>query len=83
MGAPGSGETMRAVVTRGGELAVGTVDDPSPGPGHVVVRSLGAGICGSDLHALADFPHFAELMARVGAPALDLPAQGFADPLGR
>jgi threonine dehydrogenase-like Zn-dependent dehydrogenase len=62
---------MRAVVTRGGDLVVGTVDDPSPGPGHVVVRSLSAGICGSDLHALADFRHFTELMARAGAPPLD------------
>ena len=62
---------MRAVVTRGGALVVTDADDPVPGPGQVVVRSLSAGICGSDLHALADFPHFAGLMARVGAPALD------------
>ena len=62
---------MRAVVTRSGGLVVADVDDPVPGPGQVVVRSLSAGICGSDLHALADFPHFAELMARVGAPPLD------------
>lgn len=48
-----------------------SVADPTPGSGHVVVRSLSAGICGSDLHALADFPHFAELMNRVGAPAID------------
>jgi len=62
---------MRAAVTRGGELVVGTVDDPSPGPGHVVARSLAAGICGSDLHALADFTHFTALMDRVGVPHLD------------
>ncbi len=62
---------MRAVVTRGGALVVTDADDPVPGPGQVVVRSLSAGICGSDLHALADFPHFAGLMARVGASALD------------
>ena len=37
----------------------------------MVVRSLAAGICGSDLHVLADFPRFAELMARVGAPSPD------------
>ncbi len=52
-------------------MIVDSVADPSPGSGHVVVRSLAAGICGSDLHALADFPHFAELMARVGAPSPD------------
>ncbi len=62
---------MRAAVTRGGGLEVGTVDDPTPGSGHVVVRSLSAGICGSDLHALADFAHFTDLMGRVGAPPLD------------
>jgi threonine dehydrogenase-like Zn-dependent dehydrogenase len=62
---------MRAAVTRGGELVVGTVDDPSPGPGHVVARPLAAGICGSDLHALADFAHFTALMDRVGVPHLD------------
>jgi threonine dehydrogenase-like Zn-dependent dehydrogenase len=62
---------MRAAVTRGGELVVGVVDDPSVGSGHVVVRSLAAGICGSDLHALADFAHFTGLMDRIGVPALD------------
>ena len=42
-----------------------------PSSGHVVVRSLAAGICGSDLHALADFAHFTGLMDSVGVPALD------------
>jgi threonine dehydrogenase-like Zn-dependent dehydrogenase len=62
---------MRAAVTRGGQLVVGDVTDPLPSSGHVVVRSLAAGICGSDLHALADFAHFTGLMASVGVPALD------------
>ena len=62
---------MRAAVTRGGRLVVGEVAEPAPGSGHVVVRSLAAGICGSDLHALADFPHFTGLMDSVGVPALD------------
>jgi threonine dehydrogenase-like Zn-dependent dehydrogenase len=62
---------MRAVITRGGALETSTVDDPTPGSGHLVVRSLAAGICGSDLHALADFSRFTELVARVGAPPLD------------
>ena len=53
---------MRAAVTRGGQLVVGDVADPVPSSGHVVVRSLAAGICGSDLHALADFSHFTGLM---------------------
>jgi threonine dehydrogenase-like Zn-dependent dehydrogenase len=62
---------MRAAVTRDGQLVVGSVPDPEPGSGHVVVRSLAAGICGSDLHALADFAHFTGLMDSVGVPALD------------
>lgn len=62
---------MRAAVTRGGRLVVGAVPDPEPSSGHVIVRSLAAGICGSDLHALSDFPHFTGLMDAVGVPALD------------
>src|SRR5271169_5345144 len=66
---------MRAAVTRDGQLVVGEVPEPVPSSGQVVVRSLAAGICGSDLHALADFDHFTALLARVGAPAPD-PAAG-------
>jgi threonine dehydrogenase-like Zn-dependent dehydrogenase len=62
---------MQAAVTRGGALVVGEVADPTPGSGHVLVRSLAAGICGSDLHALADFTHFTGLMDSVGVPSLD------------
>jgi threonine dehydrogenase-like Zn-dependent dehydrogenase len=62
---------MRAAVTRGGRLVVGEVDDVAAGPGHVLARSLSTGICGSDLHALADFTHFTGLMGSVGVPSLD------------
>src|SRR5580700_4005738 len=62
---------MRAAVTRDGQLVVGEVPDPTPSSGHVVVRSLATGICGSDLHALGDFAHFTGLMDKVGVPALD------------
>ena len=65
---------MRAAVTRGGQLVVGDMAEPVPSSGHVVVRSLSTGICGSDLHALADFSHFTGLMDRIGAPALDAEA---------
>jgi threonine dehydrogenase-like Zn-dependent dehydrogenase len=47
------------------------VEDPQAGSGHVLVRPLSTGICGSDLHALADFANFTGLMDRVGAPSLD------------
>ncbi|MGH9098310.1 MAG: zinc-binding dehydrogenase, partial [Acidimicrobiales bacterium] len=62
---------MRAAVTRGGRLEVVDVEDPEAGSGHVLVRPLSTGICGSDLHALADFANFTGLMERVGAPSLD------------
>jgi threonine dehydrogenase-like Zn-dependent dehydrogenase len=62
---------MRAAVTRDGQLVVGEVPDPTPSSGHVVVRSLAAGICGSDLHALGDFKHFTGLMDSVGVPILN------------
>ena len=62
---------MKAAVTRKGALVVDDVPEPVPSSGHVVARSLAAGICGSDLHALGDFAHFTTLMGSVGAPALD------------
>jgi len=42
---------MRAAVMRDHRLVVDTVDDPHPGIGQVVVKTLACGICGSDLHA--------------------------------
>ena len=41
---------MRAAVLRGGTVQAGVVDDPVPGPGQLLVRSLACGICASDLH---------------------------------
>ena len=41
---------MRAVVLRGGELEVVELDDPTPGPGQVLIAPHYTGICGSDLH---------------------------------
>jgi threonine dehydrogenase-like Zn-dependent dehydrogenase len=63
---------MRAAVTRPGGIEVDEVPEPTPGSGHVVVRTLACGICGSDLHAAQDMRRFAGLIAEVGAPgALD------------
>jgi threonine dehydrogenase-like Zn-dependent dehydrogenase len=59
---------MRAAVTRTGRIDVDDVDDPVPGSGHVLVRSLACGICGSDLHAAQDLHRFADLSNRVGLP---------------
>jgi len=42
---------MRAAVLRGGVVeARAGLDDPVPGPGQLLVRSLACGICASDLH---------------------------------
>jgi|SRR5271166_1696478 len=57
---------MRAAVARDDRLEVDDVPEPAPGAGHVLVRTLANGICGSDLHALTDLRHFAELTSRVG-----------------
>jgi threonine dehydrogenase-like Zn-dependent dehydrogenase len=59
---------MRAAVTRSGGIEVEDVEEPIPGPGQVLVRTLACGICGSDLHAAADLRRFAGLVAEVGGP---------------
>jgi threonine dehydrogenase-like Zn-dependent dehydrogenase len=41
---------MRAVVLRGGRLGVREVDDPVPGPGELLLRTLSTAICASDVH---------------------------------
>lgn len=68
---------MRAVVTTADGLEATIVSDPTPGSGHVLVRTLACGICGSDLHAAQDLRHFAELTTQAGAPGAFDPDQGF------
>ena len=67
---------MRAAVTRPGGLEVTDVAAPTPGSGHVLVRPLACGICGSDLHAAQDLEHFVELTGKVGGPNPMDPARG-------
>jgi threonine dehydrogenase-like Zn-dependent dehydrogenase len=43
---------MRAAVLRNGRIEVRATADPTPGPGHVLVRSLACGVCASDIHFL-------------------------------
>ncbi|MER8184549.1 zinc-dependent alcohol dehydrogenase family protein [Kitasatospora sp. NPDC094015] len=44
---------MKAVVISSpGVLGIETVDDPTPGPGEVVVEVAACGLCGTDLHIL-------------------------------
>jgi (R,R)-butanediol dehydrogenase/meso-butanediol dehydrogenase/diacetyl reductase len=40
-----------------GDLQVETVQLPPPGPGEVLVEVAYCGVCGSDLHEIADGPH--------------------------
>jgi 2-desacetyl-2-hydroxyethyl bacteriochlorophyllide A dehydrogenase len=64
---------------RQGRLEVDEVDDPEPGPGQVLVRTLACGICGSDLHALA---HADEMVAMSSAsePPPGMPGPVLMDP---
>ncbi|GAA3195767.1 zinc-binding dehydrogenase [Actinocorallia longicatena] len=57
---------MRAALTRDKTLVVTEVPDPVPLDGQVLVRTLACGICGSDLHALADPDAFMETSRRSG-----------------
>ena len=41
-----------AVISSPGVVSVESVDDPTPGPGDVVVQVAGCGLCGTDLHIL-------------------------------
>lgn len=41
---------MRAAVLRGGKIEVRETQDPTPGPGQILVKTCACGICASDLH---------------------------------
>ena len=58
--------TMRRVVVHPGRIAVETADIPVPGPGEALVRTLAAGVCGSDLHAARGRHPFVPLPYRPG-----------------
>jgi 2-desacetyl-2-hydroxyethyl bacteriochlorophyllide A dehydrogenase len=58
--------TMRQVVVYPGNVTVEIVDRPRPRPGEVLVRSLLAGVCGSDLHAAHGRHPFVALPYRPG-----------------
>jgi len=64
---------MRAVVLQGGALELVDAADPTPGPGEAVVRTLAAGICGTDLHCVRHTELFvASSRAVLGYDLMDL-----------
>jgi threonine dehydrogenase-like Zn-dependent dehydrogenase len=54
-------DIMRAAIFRNGQIVVGEVPEPKPGKGHVLVKSLACGICGTDLHARMHAPRMVEM----------------------
>src|SRR6201996_6301466 len=61
---------MRRVVIYPGRIAVETADLPAPGPDEALVRTLVAGVCGSDLHAAHGRHPFVPLPYRPGHEAV-------------
>ena len=59
---------MKAAVMRGKELSVEDIDDPVPGNGEVLVKTLACGICGSDLHTLQHGDQMVQMSVESGAP---------------
>lgn len=57
---------MRRVVIYPGRIAVEAADVPVPGPNEALVRTLAAGVCGSDLHAAHGRHPFVSLPYRPG-----------------
>jgi threonine dehydrogenase-like Zn-dependent dehydrogenase len=63
---------MRAAIFRNGEIVVGRMAEPTPGPGQVLVKTLACGICGSDLHARQHAPRMVEMAKKTGRTPMDL-----------
>jgi len=61
-----SRSNMKAVVCKDQQLRVTDLEQPKPGAGHVLVKVLRCGICGSDLHARKHCGHYGEVMRRSG-----------------
>ncbi|MFA7597676.1 MAG: zinc-binding dehydrogenase [Novosphingobium sp.] len=64
---------MKAAILSAGAIRVDDLPEPTPQAGHIVVKPLVCGICGSDLHARDHAPHLCDLLHRAGF-------RGFMDP---
>ena len=63
---------MRAAVMRGDRFVVENRPMPEPGPGNVLVRVRGCGICGSDLHYFHHIDKMIERVRDLGGPAVEM-----------
>ncbi|MEY9108494.1 threonine dehydrogenase-like Zn-dependent dehydrogenase/drug/metabolite transporter (DMT)-like permease [Bradyrhizobium yuanmingense] len=70
--APKGRSRMRAAIFRNGEIVVGRMAEPTPGPGQVLVKTLACGICGSDLHARQHAHRMVEMARKTGRKPMDL-----------
>ncbi|HEX4199645.1 MAG TPA: zinc-binding dehydrogenase [Caulobacteraceae bacterium] len=66
---------MHAVVRRASSLVCTEIEDPVPGPGQALLRTLACGICGSDLHVHLYADRHAELAAKAGRTSAIAPGK--------
>ncbi len=74
--------TMRRIVVTTGGVEVTEAPTPAPGPGEVLVRTVVAGVCGSDTHAWHGRHPFVTLPYAPGHEVCGVVAGGSALPLG-
>ncbi|WP_068086776.1 alcohol dehydrogenase catalytic domain-containing protein [Novosphingobium rosa] len=66
---------MRAALFHEGRFSIQRLAEPSPGAGHLLVRPIACGICGSDLSIRKDAPHLCDVLHRAGFRGFMDPAQ--------
>lgn len=59
---------MKAAILQDGKISVGDLPDPEPGPGQVLVRTRGCGLCASDAHFLCSGHTVVEKSRQFGMP---------------
>ena len=64
---------MNAIAMQNGRLKVSRIEQPEPGPGQVLVKSLACGICGSDLHIVRHPEEVFEIYKTLGVMPQDAP----------